>query len=129
MNIARKSIVAILSIFAALILCFSHFVWFPDLFKTQKNVLATLVNVNGTRIVVKQWWNKVDFYSVELEHMDENGRIHVSLIDGDSPKWWNCRLNLSNSIVSVIHGAEIAGSYDLKNFTLTRANGVKVVAD
>jgi len=102
-------------------------VWFPDVYKTEKRVVASLVTTSGEEIVVRQWWNRVDFYSIELEHTGPFGK-RCCLIDADSSKWWTCNLKVGVSKLDIIHNGIIVGEYDLASSKLTRANGVEVMA-
>jgi hypothetical protein len=113
---------------AVLIAGCSQVVWLPDMFKTDKRVVASLATANGEQIVIRQWWNKVDFYTIEMQHIDKFGKSHFCLIDADSPKWWTCKLRMDLSGLDIIHNGMSAGKYDFVSYKLTRANGVEIPA-
>lgn len=125
----RRILVAVLSLVVVSIVGCCQIVWLPDMFEAEKRVVASLELTNGAKVLVKQWWNKGDFYSVELEHTDQVGNTRVVLIDGDSPKWWTCNLTLQKSNVVVAHYLTKMGTYNLDALNFTRQNGVVVSAD
>lgn len=116
-------------IVALFILTSWQFVWLPDVFTGQKRVVATLAAKSGDVIVVRQWWNRVDFYTVELRHIDQNKKSYYCVIDADSPKWWTCKLRMGASGVDVIHNGITTGTYYILSHKLTRSTGVECNGD
>lgn len=62
-------------------------VWIPD-FTGKSRVLGQAVDSTGQRLDVVQFWNHVDFYTIELVVTKTDGTVSRKLIDGDSKKGW-----------------------------------------
>src|ERR1043166_1372311 len=106
----------------------SLFIWPLDLFSSKKRVLATYESSDGSHISVLQWWNRTDFYSVELSHTAPNGLTRTCLIDADAGKWWSCDISNGpvNRKLAILHRGKFEGSYDFGTGVFTRANGLAV---
>lgn len=62
-------------------------VWIPD-FTGKIRVLGQAVDSTGQRLEVVQFWNHIDFYTIELVVTKTDGTVSRKLIDGDSKKCW-----------------------------------------
>lgn len=113
------------------LLLFFQIVWPPDMVRSEKRIVASFTSKSGDMFEVIQWWNKSDFYSVELRHKDTNGKTYECLVDPDSPKWWTCKLRPGKTIgmIDVVHHWETIARYNVNTHTLKRANGVEIQAD
>jgi hypothetical protein len=69
-------------------------VWLPDAISLQRNILAEATSDQGEIIRVKQYWNSVDFYNTELEHVSTNGTVETWVLDGDDMKSWSVPLSV-----------------------------------
>lgn len=114
-----------------LLLLFFQIVWPPDVIKPGKRIVASFTSKSGDVFEIVQWWNKTDFYSVELLHRDTNGKTYNCLVDPDSPKWWTCRIRPGKNpgTVDVVHHWKTIASYNVNTHTLKTANGVAIPAD
>jgi hypothetical protein len=71
-------------------------VWIPD-FTGKSRVLGQAVDSTGQRLEVVQFWNHVDFYTIELVVTKADGTVTRKLIDGDSKKGWIALINVDES--------------------------------
>lgn len=62
-------------------------IWIPD-FTGKSRLLGQTADSTGQRLEVVQFWNHVDFYTIELVITKTDGTISRKLIDGDSSKSW-----------------------------------------
>src|SRR5688500_1646229 len=67
-------------------------VWVPDVIAAPRNVLAEERRENGESVRVIQYWNRIDFYSTELEYVGTNGTVTTCTLDGDDSKSWRVPL-------------------------------------
>jgi hypothetical protein len=124
-----KIIIIICCILPIIIGGCSWVVWFPDIYSKEKKIISILETPSGEKIYVRQWWNGVDFYSVDLLHIDDKLNKHYCLLDPDSKKLWCCKLTLDVSNVIINGDLEKFGVYNIKTFKLLRNNGIEIIAD
>jgi hypothetical protein len=67
-------------------------IWLPDVLLAPRHVLAEQRSPSGEIIRVIQYWNRVDFYSTELEFVDTDGKAQGFTLDGDDSKSWSVPL-------------------------------------
>jgi hypothetical protein len=67
-------------------------VWLPDVFFARKHTLASDTLANGYSFRVVQYWNRIDFYTTELEVTSPYGQTEVHTLDGDDSKSWRLPL-------------------------------------
>jgi hypothetical protein len=71
-------------------------VWVPD-FTGKHRVLGETVDSTGQRLEVVQFWNHVDFYTIELVVTKTDGTTIRKLVDGDSSKAWIARITVDEA--------------------------------
>lgn len=67
-------------------------IWLPDVILAPRQVLAEQRSPSGEVIRVIQYWNRVDFYSTELEYIDKDGKVDGFTLDPDDSKSWTVPL-------------------------------------
>lgn len=123
----------ILGCLLALVLLFavSRLIWIPDLWRQGRRIVHTFQDRDGNKYQVKEWWNRVDFYSVEFVHSRSNGATHAALIDPDASKWWSCEIAPSKTnqdLIVVTRNRQVEAYYSVSNRTLFRPNSLQIPA-
>ena len=72
-------------------------VWPPDIGSGKRAVLASAESASGERFKVVQFWNGVDFYTTQVEHVSPDGIVDIAVIDGDDRKQWPCSAKVIES--------------------------------
>ena len=52
---------------------------------------------NGGSVRLEQYWNHIDFYTIELLHFRTNGAKTTLVVDGDAAKQWFCRASIEGT--------------------------------
>jgi hypothetical protein len=115
----------------ALMFAISRLIWIPDLWRQGRRVVHAFEDRDGNKYQVMEWWNRVDFYSVEFVHSCSNGATHTALIDSDASKWWSCEIALSKTnqdLIVVTRNKNIEVFYSVSNRTLIRPNSLQIPA-
>jgi len=85
--------VAIISLIALPVILFCVFViWPPDVFSGARLTLGSLRLPDGQSFSVVQYWNHIDFYSTELQHLSSDGHSESYTLDGDDHKRWSAQI-------------------------------------
>jgi len=107
----------------------SKIVWLPDIWFAPHRVLASMSLKDGSNIKVVEFWNRCDFYTVELQHITMAGETNSVVIDPDSPKVWFCKLRADDKgRVAISFDARSMGKYDWHARELFLRNGGKIQA-
>lgn len=105
------------------------YVWPLDFFGSKK-IVTQATTSSGHNFAIAQWWNRVDFYSVELQHISPEGAKYSCIVVADTPKWWSCNMHFTSNAnqVEITHNGKNVGIYDWQMKILRRPNGVSVTA-
>lgn len=76
-------------------------VWIPDVFGSFK-ILSSNKDKNGRYFYVVQYWNNVDFYTLEIIMISKNGKKYICYIDSDSNKRWKSDLIINVDEKSIL---------------------------
>jgi hypothetical protein len=98
-------LLVVLLISAVLLVPLAFGVWVPDVFSGRSHTIASLRLSDGSEFRVVQYWNHIDFYSTELQHIQPGGQHESWVLDGDDRKRWHIPISVDENArtVSVPH--------------------------
>lgn len=100
-------------------------VWPPDVM-SRRRIELTKARAGADSLVLYQFWNGVDFYTIMLEDRRQSYTSHY-VVDPDSPKAWTASIiGQSNNVFSVFVNTSLAGYYSRVDNVFTNANGVAI---
>ena len=108
----------------------SYYIWFIDVIFAPVNILSVANNTEGDTFTVTQFWNRGDFYTVELIHRDPDGRRASVIIDPDMIKIWRCRTIIFEETKEyhIFVKGRLLCRYNWDEKRLIRSNGVSITA-
>lgn len=95
MKKTEKVVISLFAILiAALFLTISQYVWIPDVLVKEEKVIGEQVFDGNRKIIAKQFWNGVDFYTTYVVYQNSHGVYTGYQISGDDKKHWSSDFKL-----------------------------------
>lgn len=91
-----------LAVMAGFAVPLKYGVWLPDVFGKQ-HTLCSATASTGHRINLVQYWNHIDFYTLEARITKPDGITSVSTLDGDASKIWKIEIEIDPSQTSATY--------------------------
>lgn len=103
----------------------SFFVWPFDVVAERPRTICEHNLANGGVVRLVQYWNNIDFYTLELLHIGAGGGVKSVILDGDASRiWWARIAATKDTNILTLNGLGVSGSYDLRQRQFTKKNGV-----
>ncbi|MDB6033509.1 MAG: hypothetical protein JWM16_3847 [Verrucomicrobiales bacterium] len=103
-------------------------VWLPDVIFNRLITLDDCRRPDIGLIVLQEYWNHSDFYTVRFIHFRPDGMNMLYILDGDSPKIWFAKIKAWPLVRELtFHGdGKLIGTYQWDVGRLVMPNGVAI---